>query len=266
MNVLLLLALTLLLISCGNPSSAGSDKPASASGSTDSSLKCAQDSDAIYSRSDWRHWVDADSDGEDTREEVLAEERLADGRWYSIYDGTYFTNSSDLDIDHFIPLAEAHRSSGANWNAAEKEAFANDLSDPNSLVAVSASSNRSKSDRDPSDWLPSSMSSLEYADTWVRLKIKWGLTVDSDELTALRGILGDDERLPAECSNSASDSGSGGGNSDSSGTSSIVKKSGSGICHDENSPWYSQTTNFTQYDTMQACLDSGGRAYSGYSG
>ncbi len=38
-----------------------------------------------------------------------------------------------------------------------------------------------------------------------------------------------------------------------------IKKSTSGICHDVASPSYSRTKNFTSYDSIGACLDSGGR-------
>jgi hypothetical protein len=39
----------------------------------------------------------------------------------------------------------------------------------------------------------------------------------------------------------------------------IVKKSRSGICHDPSSRWYAQTANYTAFDSLEACLRSGGR-------
>ncbi|WP_300499798.1 HNH endonuclease family protein [Marinobacter sp.] len=45
----------------------------------------------------------------------------------------------------------------------------------------------------------------------------------------------------------------------------LVKKSNSGICHAEDSRWYSRTKNFTPYDTLDACLESGGRLPKGYT-
>jgi hypothetical protein len=39
----------------------------------------------------------------------------------------------------------------------------------------------------------------------------------------------------------------------------VVKMSSSGICHDSNSPWYSQTQKFTTFDSIEACLRAGGR-------
>jgi len=38
-----------------------------------------------------------------------------------------------------------------------------------------------------------------------------------------------------------------------------VKKSKSNICHDKSSSAYKQTTNFTEYKTMDECTKSGGR-------
>lgn len=38
-----------------------------------------------------------------------------------------------------------------------------------------------------------------------------------------------------------------------------VKKSRSDICHGRNSQWYTQTIHFEPFNTMKACLDSGGR-------
>ena len=42
-------------------------------------------------------------------------------------------------------------------------------------------------------------------------------------------------------------------------TTGVVKKSGSGICHCPGGQFYDRTTNFTSFDTIAACLASGGR-------
>ena len=38
-----------------------------------------------------------------------------------------------------------------------------------------------------------------------------------------------------------------------------VKKSASGICHCPGGQFYDRTINFTEFETIDACLDSGGR-------
>ena len=38
-----------------------------------------------------------------------------------------------------------------------------------------------------------------------------------------------------------------------------VKKSSTGICHEEGSTYYDRTQNFTPYNSIEGCLQSGGR-------
>ena len=110
---------------------------------------------------------------------------MPSGDWYSEYDGASFTDGSDLDIDHVVPLAEAWRSGADSWSAQEREDFANDLEGPQ-LIAVSASSNRSKGDQDPSTWWPTRTTyRCTYAKMWVATKYRWGLALQSAEKTAL---------------------------------------------------------------------------------
>ena len=151
-----------------------------------------------YDRDLFRHWIDADGDGCDTRREVLIAESttpvsvgsgcsLNGGTWVSAFDGVSTTDASKFDVDHFVPLAEAWRSGAHSWDSTTRQNFANDLGYEMSLIAVSASSNRSKSDRDPSSWMPPSSSfKCEYVYSWIQVKIRWKLTVDDAEATALR--------------------------------------------------------------------------------
>ena len=39
----------------------------------------------------------------------------------------------------------------------------------------------------------------------------------------------------------------------------VVKKSRTGICHGPSSRYYAQTLHFTAFDSLEACLSSGGR-------
>lgn len=45
--------------------------------------------------------------------------------------------------------------------------------------------------------------------------------------------------------------------------SELVKKSTSGICHDSTSSYYTRTKSYTSFDSLQACLDSGGQLPKG---
>ena len=165
------------------------------------SLHIEPESPAGYDRDLFRHWVDADGDGCDARDEVLMGESLTSvnvgagcaiggGSWRSAYDGTETSDPSDLDIDHVVPLAEAWRSGAADWDDQTREAFANDLADDRVLRAVSAGSNRSKSDQDPAEWLPSEDAFLcEYVADWVAVKVRWDLATDPGERAAIEDVL-----------------------------------------------------------------------------
>lgn len=150
-----------------------------------------------------RDWIDADGDGCDTRQEVLiAESRVetvsssergcpvTEGEWLSLYDNVLVTNSRELDIDHMVPLKEAWESTASSWTEEQREAYANDLDEQRALLAVTASSNRSKADRDPAVWKPREQSTwCAYATAWIEVKLKWTLTADTAEVEGLEEML-----------------------------------------------------------------------------
>lgn len=151
-----------------------------------------------YSRAEFPHWI-SQSGACDTRETVLKRDGTSvvtgtdchptSGRWFSPYDGVTLTAASGVDIDHVVPLAEAWRSGAASWTTSRRQAFANDLQHPQ-LIAVSASSNRSKGDQDPSTWQPTVTSyRCTYARMWIGSKDAWGLTLQSSEKSALSAAL-----------------------------------------------------------------------------
>lgn len=155
-----------------------------------------------YDRALFEHWTDADGDGCDTRDEVLIVESvtvvqvtqpgcvLTGGRWSSVYDSVETTDPSTFDVDHLVPLAEAWDSGAWAWDAARREAFANDLELADALVAVTASSNRAKGDQDPAEWQPPNAAvDCWYATAWVQVKIRWDLSADPTEAATLDEML-----------------------------------------------------------------------------
>jgi hypothetical protein len=162
------------------------------------SLPVATEKRTGYQRTAFTHWVDADGDGCNTRNEVLVAEAttkpkvgsrcaLSGGKWVSYYDRRTWTDRGRLDIDHMVPLAEAWDSGAARWTAAQRKAYANDLGDPRSLVAVTDSVNQQKSDRDVAEWLPT-YDRCRYVREWTAVKIRWRLAVDTAEKAALRQV------------------------------------------------------------------------------
>jgi len=90
----------------------------------------------VYNRKYWPHWVDTDGDCQNTRQELLIAASkvpvqfkdhrrctVRQGKWVGVYTGQTFTSASDLDIDHVVPLAHAHRHGADRWTRAQRRVF-----------------------------------------------------------------------------------------------------------------------------------------------
>lgn len=163
---------------------------------------------AGYSRDEFPHWASeaatygwAEPDGScDVRDaalirdgegvEIDSECSIMTGTWLDPYTGRTLTDSSEVDIDHVVPLANAWRSgaSSARWSTTDREAYAND---PEVLLSADAGANRTKGDKGPEAWKPPNGDYwCEYARRWIWIKSDWQLTVNPAEKSALRQMLG----------------------------------------------------------------------------
>lgn len=153
-----------------------------------------------YDRALFNHWVKKNDTGCDTRFAVLESEsivpvtksgkcKITAGKWLSVYDGKTITNPKEMDIDHMVPLKEAWLSGAYAWTPAQREAYANDLTYSEALVAVTAASNRAKSAGDPNVWMPIQDEACSYIANWVGVKAKYKLTVDTAEKAKIGSIL-----------------------------------------------------------------------------
>lgn len=147
-----------------------------------------------YDRGDYRHWVDLDGDGQDTREEILIRDseipvtfrpdgKVESGLWVCPYTGKVFRNPSDLDIDHLVALGEIDAAGASAWPIERRTQFAND---PDNLVAVAGGSNRSKGDRDGYLWMPPNIANCSwYLEARRRVWKKYDVEIDADERKAV---------------------------------------------------------------------------------
>ena len=155
-----------------------------------------------YARELFPHWKDLDGNGCDTREEVLIRDSLTKaqvdpfgcvvvaGDWLSPYDGARWSDKGNVDIDHVVALKEAWDSGAWAWTTSQRTLFANDLSDPRTLLAVTDSVNQSKSDKDPSNWLPPLASyHCTYISDWVAVKARWKLSMDQSEYGRVKKLV-----------------------------------------------------------------------------
>ena len=141
------------------------------------------------------------TDGCTTRQHVLADEAVTGhrvgcdvvgGDWVDWYTpgAPHISDSAQLDIDHLVPLAHAWQAGAWAWDPQQRLAFANDLTNPATLTAVSATENRAKADAPPDAWQPPNRSArCAYAIDWIATKTAWALTVTRPELDALDRML-----------------------------------------------------------------------------
>jgi hypothetical protein len=112
------------------------------------------------------------------------------GTWQGPFTGTTFTQASDVDIDHMVPLQNAHISGGWQWSSTKKRDYYNYLGYANHLIAVDDSTNQSKSASSPDQWTPPNPNyHCTYATDWINIKTQWNLTVTTSEWNALQSML-----------------------------------------------------------------------------
>ena len=151
-------------------------------------LVLAHSSIPEYVRGDWEHWIDPDEDCQNTRHELLIRESIVDvtyktnrkcfvktGAWFDPYRGELMIESSDLDVDHIIPLKWAHTHGGWRWSKAQKKAFANDHEN---LWLIDDEENQQwKSAKGPAQYLPKYKGyHCAYVSRWRYLLDKYNLT------------------------------------------------------------------------------------------
>jgi hypothetical protein len=158
-----------------------------------------------YRRANWRHWIDADRDCQNTRTEVLIRQSRqpvrfstrADGRqcavvmglWVDPYGGDTIRDPRQLDVDHVVPLQNAHLSGGWRWDPERRQDYANFLADTLHLLAVRNSLNRQKGAKSPDQWMPPDIRfSCAYIIAWEAIKQRWQLDMTVRERAALDSV------------------------------------------------------------------------------
>ncbi len=159
------------------------------------SSSAEQSSILTYDRGEFGRWIDSDRDCLNTRHELLAALstvaliysdngcRVLRGRWIDPYTNIVFTDSSDLDVDHLVPLHWAWQRGAWSWTREHRVAFAND---PINLIAVDDGTNRSKGANGPLDWLPPNDAyQCQYVLRFWRVSRMYNLEIGADEQMAL---------------------------------------------------------------------------------
>lgn len=104
-------------------------------------------------------------------------------------EGVWIRSIRDTDIEHIVAAAEGHDSGLCAQPVERRTAFARDLD--NLTLALPSVNRYEKVDKDPSQWLPEPKFQRWYAETWIGVKRKYGLSVDPAERDALADVLDD---------------------------------------------------------------------------
>jgi hypothetical protein len=160
-----------------------------------------------YSRGEFgAAWADVDHNGCDTRNDVLARDLtgetfkpgtkdcvVATGTLSDKYTGKTINfvrgadTSSDVQIDHIIPLSDAWQKGAQQLTAEQRRLLAND---PLNLMAADGPTNGAKSDKDAATWLPPNRAfRCEYVARQTAVKAKYSLWMTQAEHDAIAGIL-----------------------------------------------------------------------------
>ncbi|MEO3872272.1 HNH endonuclease family protein [Nonomuraea sp. B12E4] len=151
-------------------------------------------------------WSDVDHNGCDTRNDILKRDMedekfkpgthdciVLSGTLHDPYSGKTIDfergqdTSSDVQIDHLVPLSDAWQKGAQRWSDAKRKEFAND---PLNLLAVDGPLNGQKSDSDAATWLPpSKVYRCSYIARQIDVKAKYEVWVTSAEKDAMETIL-----------------------------------------------------------------------------
>jgi hypothetical protein len=111
--------------------------------------------------------------------------RVVTGRWISPFTGKVIQNSSEIDVDHVVPLKWAWDRGARTWSRTKRETFAND---PVNLWPVELSLNRSKGAKGPDEWLPPS-AQWGYVARFFRVVKHYDLKFSSPETRWIKSFL-----------------------------------------------------------------------------
>ena len=105
---------------------------------------------------------------------------------YGPYTGRVFDSIRDTDIEHIVARSEAHDSGLCAANSATRKRFSSDLL--NLTLAAPNVNRHQKSAKDAAEWLPD-LNRCWFAGRVVRVRQKYGLTIDRREADTLDSVL-----------------------------------------------------------------------------
>lgn len=128
------------------------------------------------------------------------------GLWADPYSARDFTQASDIQIDHFVPLKNAYLAGAYKWGSAKRCLYANYMGNAFHLLSVFGRENSSKGDRSPEGYMPPNPSyQCQYLAQWLKIKLIWSLAVTSSEKEKILNLIQSNHCPADEMTYSAAD-------------------------------------------------------------
>lgn len=119
------------------------------------------------------------------------------GRWWDPYTGQFFQDANSLQIDHLVPLKNAFETGGWRWSTEERCHFANNLDNPQHLLAIEGIENMNKGHQGPENYLPPNKNfTCDYLREWLTVKMIWNLAIPQTEAEGIALALASHQCAP----------------------------------------------------------------------
>ncbi|RYZ66974.1 MAG: DUF1524 domain-containing protein, partial [Proteobacteria bacterium] len=111
------------------------------------------------------------------------------GKWVDPYSGRTYSQASELDIDHMVPLKNSYVNGAWKWDFKKRCLYANFMHNDFHLFAVKDDDNKKKGDSGPDHFMPSDKSyRCEYLANWLKIKLIWSLAITASEGQAIETL------------------------------------------------------------------------------
>ncbi len=111
---------------------------------------------------------------------------IATGEWHDKAVNQTFTESRDVEIDHFVPLKNIYISGAWKWTQEKRCMYTNFMGNKLHLTPFFKSENRKKADNTPEHYMPPERSyRCEYLYKWLTIKLIWQVAINPKEAAAI---------------------------------------------------------------------------------
>ncbi len=122
---------------------------------------------------------------------------ITNGKWHDPYSGEDYSDASEIQIDHMVPLKDAYNSGLAQLDRVHRCVYANFIGNKFHLIPVFGDLNNQKGDRSPAVWIPPNKSYVcEYVANWLKIKTIWNLVLSNEEANGIKHVIQENNCLP----------------------------------------------------------------------